>query len=199
MMEMVNEKRIMLLTSAKWSAMSIPAFSHAFFTTHGTGLVGCARVINNCIEYLVDSNKCITFAAWFRNESPGKVRLAAINWELGCESPTVPQQWTPLWPEAGKPLPVWMRRRFAVEGSLKTSLFRKICRSPRWKGRRRKQTSWDELTKGELSFYWRMSEYVYYYISLEKGRPVERQRHPFVVSQGFSWRQNKKWSNLNFF
>jgi hypothetical protein len=29
--------------------------------------------------------------------SPVKVRLAAINWELECESPTVPQQWTPLW------------------------------------------------------------------------------------------------------
>ena len=38
-----------------------------------------------------------TFALWFWKESPVKVHLAVLNWELGCESPTVPQQWTPLW------------------------------------------------------------------------------------------------------
>ena len=37
------------------------------------------------------------FALWFWKESPVKVHLAVLNWELGCKSPTVPQQWTPLW------------------------------------------------------------------------------------------------------
>ena len=43
------------------------------------------------------SKKLCNFVAQFWKESPVKVRLAAINWELECESPTVPQQWTPLW------------------------------------------------------------------------------------------------------
>ena len=43
------------------------------------------------------SNIFCTFALWFWKESPVKVHLAVLNWELGCESPTVPQQWTPLW------------------------------------------------------------------------------------------------------
>ena len=38
-----------------------------------------------------------TFASWFWKESPVKVHLAVLNWEQGCESSTVPQQWTPLW------------------------------------------------------------------------------------------------------
>ena len=37
------------------------------------------------------------FELWFWKESPVKVHLAVLNWELGCKSPTVPQQWTPLW------------------------------------------------------------------------------------------------------
>ena len=41
--------------------------------------------------------KSSNFASWFWKESPVKVHLAVLNWELGCESPTVPQQWTPLW------------------------------------------------------------------------------------------------------
>ena len=43
------------------------------------------------------SKKICNFASWFWKELPVKVRLAAINWEREWESPTVPQQWTPLW------------------------------------------------------------------------------------------------------
>ena len=39
---------------------------------------------------------CI-FAPWFWKESPMEVCLTALNWERECKSPTVPQQWTPLW------------------------------------------------------------------------------------------------------
>ena len=53
------------------------------------------------------------FAAWFWKESPVKVHLAVLNWELECESPTVPQQWTPLWP--------WSRK--AIEYLLEKALW----------------------------------------------------------------------------
>ena len=43
------------------------------------------------------SKKLCNFVAQFWKESPVKVHLAVLNWELECESPTVPQQWTPLW------------------------------------------------------------------------------------------------------
>ena len=51
---------------------------------------------------LVSNKKVYTFAPQYRDVLPAKVHLAVLNWERECESPTVPQLWTPLWPWSKK-------------------------------------------------------------------------------------------------
>jgi len=57
-----------------------------------------------------------------------EVCLTALNWERECKSPTVPQQWTPLWLPSNNAIELFSRRRLGVEKSLKTSLQLVKCR-----------------------------------------------------------------------
>ena len=117
---------------------------------------------------------CTVLAAWFWKESPVKVHLAVLNWELGCESPTVPQQWTPLWLLSINAIENSWEGAWEWRKVWRPAFFGKMPNDPRCKDVRRKHYFFGSAPFGFAALPCKdLCAYVYYYIS-STGRPVVR-------------------------
>ena len=126
--------------------------------------------------YFVISEKISIFAPWFWKESPVKVHLAVLNWECEWESPTVPQQWTPLWLLSINAIELLSEKALGSGGKSEDQPLSE--RMPLH------HDVWCNLAQvnfcGRTSFLTHWESYVYYYISLQ-GQPVVRQICSFLI------------------